>query len=172
MSETGSVALHQYLTFTLGSELFALDIGWVKEILDDKNITKIPRTPDFVRGVINVRGRAIPVVDLRLKFGMPATELATNTCVIIAEVEMQGEKVVMGALADAVQEVLELRPDDIEPAPRLGSAIDVEFIQAIGKHNSKFIIILDINKVFSPDELADVNEVGGGQQRDQLQAAA
>jgi len=143
----------QYLTFKLEDELFALDIGKVREVLDFTTITKVPQTPDYMRGVINLRGSVVPVVDLRLKFGMVMAEQTVNTCVIIVEVELEGEKVVMGAMADAVQEVLDLEPDQIEPPPRIGTKLNTEFIKGMGKHNEQFIIILDIDKVFTQGEL-------------------
>jgi purine-binding chemotaxis protein CheW len=146
----------QYLTFRLEDELFALDIGKVREVLDFTSVTKVPQTPDYMRGVINLRGSVVPVVDLRLKFGMTIAEKTVNTCVIIVEVELGGEKVVMGAMADAVQEVLDLEPDQIEPPPRIGTKLNTDFIRGMGKHLEQFIIILDIDKIFSDGELTMV----------------
>ncbi|MBU5613139.1 chemotaxis protein CheW [Geomonas azotofigens] len=151
----------QYLTFKLEDELFALDIGKVREVLDFTSITKVPQTPDYMRGVINLRGSVVPVVDLRLKFGMAMAEQTVNTCVIIVEVELEGERVVMGAMADAVQEVMDLEPDQIEPPPRIGTKLNTDFIKGMGKHNEQFIIILDIDKVFTTGELAMVQELDG-----------
>jgi len=151
----------QYLTFKLEDELFALDIGKVREVLDFTTITKVPQTPDYMRGVINLRGSVVPVVDLRLKFGLPMAEQTVNTCVIIVEVELAGERLVMGAMADAVQEVLDLEPDQIEPPPHIGSKLNTDFIKGMGKHNDDFIIILDIDKVFTTAELASFEEVEG-----------
>uniref|UniRef100_C6E2Z4 CheW protein n=1 Tax=Geobacter sp. (strain M21) TaxID=443144 RepID=C6E2Z4_GEOSM len=151
----------QYLTFKLEEELFALDIGKVREVLDFTTITKVPQTPDYMRGVINLRGSVVPVVDLRLKFGMVMAEQTVNTCVIIVEVELEGERVVMGAMADAVQEVLDLEPDQIEPPPRIGTKLNTDFIKGMGKHNDQFIIILDIDKVFTASELELAQEVEG-----------
>jgi purine-binding chemotaxis protein CheW len=144
----------QYLTFKLDGEVFAVDIAKVREVLDFTTITKVPRTPDFMRGVINLRGSVVPVVDLRLKFGMPKTERTVNTCIIITEVSVDGETIILGALADSVQEVIDLDPDHIEPAPKIGTKLRTEFIKGMGKQNDKFIILLDINRVFSTDELA------------------
>jgi len=150
----------QYLTFKLEDELFALDIGKVREVLDFTSITKVPQTPDYMRGVINLRGSVVPVVDLRLKFGKAVAEQTVNTCVIIVEVEMDGEKVVMGAMADAVQEVLDLEPDQIEPPPRIGTKLNLDFIRGMGKHADQFIIILDIDKVFTIAEVELLHEPG------------
>src|SRR5512147_2571220 len=149
----------QYLTFKLGDEVFALDIGKVREVLDLTAITKVPRTPEFMRGVINLRGSVVPVVDLRLKFGMSRTEKTVNTCIIITEVAVDNETTVLGALADSVQEVMDLEPGQIEPAPKIGTRLNTEFIKGMGKHHDQFIVILDVDKVFSADELAAVQSV-------------
>ena len=148
----------QYLTYKLGDETFALDISKVREVLDFTTVTKVPRTPEFMRGVINLRGSVVPVVDLRLKFGMTKTEKSVNTCVIIVEVNVDGETTILGALADSVQEVLDLDASHIEPAPKIGSTVYHDFIRGMGKHNEQFIIILDVDKVFSADELALVQQ--------------
>ena len=144
----------QYLTFRLGEEVFALDITQVREVLDFTPITRVPRMPEFMRGVINLRGSVVPVVDLRLKFGMAATERTLNTCIIIAEVAIGGERTLLGALADSVQEVIDLNSGQIEPPPRLGTSIHTQFIRGMGKRDEHFVIILDVDKVFSNDELA------------------
>lgn len=154
MAEIPSSNDNQYLTFTLERELFALDIGSVREVLELVNITRVPRTPDYIRGVINLRGRAVPVVDLKLKFGMGSTERTVNTCIIIVEVTLEGEATVLGALADSVQEVYEMESSQIEPAPRMGTPIKGDFIRGMGKAGEQFIIILDINRVFTSLELA------------------
>jgi len=156
MAVESIVETTQFLTFKLEDELFALDIGKVREVLDFTTITKVPQTPEYMRGVINLRGSVVPVVDMRLKFGMTGTEKTVNTCIIIVEVELDGEKVVMGAMADAVQEVLDLEPDQVEPPPRIGAKLNTDFIRGMGKHGEDFIIILDIDNVFSVDELARV----------------
>jgi len=151
----------QYLTFKLGDEVFALDITKVREVLDFTAVTKVPRTPEFMRGVINLRGSVVPVVDLRLKFGMTRTENSVNTCIIITEVTVDGDTTVLGALADSVQEVLDLDPGSIAPAPRIGTKLKTEFIKGMGKRDDRFIILLDIDKVFSTDELAMVGRHEG-----------
>jgi len=155
-----SDSTNQYLTFTLGHEVFALGISSVREVLEFTTITKVPRTPEYIRGVINLRGRAVPVVDVRLKFGMPQTERTVNTCIIIVEVQLGGEELVLGALADAVKEVMDIEPGEVEPAPRMGTSIKADFIQGIGKQNDDFIIILDIDKVFSDEELTQMTAAG------------
>jgi purine-binding chemotaxis protein CheW len=148
----------QYLTFKLGEEVFALDIAKVREVLDFTTVTKVPQTPDFMLGVINLRGSVVPVVDMRLKFGLSGMEKTVNTCIIIVEVEMDGEVVVLGALVDSVQEVIELETTQIEPPPRIGARLKTKFIKGMGKRDGYFIIILDIDRVFTTDELAIVQE--------------
>lgn len=149
----GQDSTRQYLTFMLNHEVFALEIDKVREVMDFTEVTKVPQTPDYMRGVINLRGNVVPVVDLRLKFGMGETEKTVNTCVIIAEVAVDGETVVLGAMADSVQEVLDLEDSQIEPAPRIGTRLNTDFIEGMGKHGDCFIIILDIDKCFSVDDI-------------------
>jgi purine-binding chemotaxis protein CheW len=158
MSAAGIIETTQYLTFKLDDEVFALDISKVREVLDFTTITKVPRTPEFMRGVINLRGSVVPVVDLRLKFGMSKTEKTVNTCIIITEVMVDGDTTILGTLADSVQEVMNLEPDHIEPAPKIGTKLNVEFIKGMGKQGDHFTIIIDIDKIFSTEELALVQE--------------
>jgi len=160
MSVAAMIETTQYLSFTLGDEVFALDISKVREVMDFTTVTKVPGTPEFMRGVINLRGSVVPVVDLRLKFGMSKTEKTVNTCIIIAEVPLDGDTTVIGALADSVQEVFELKTDQMEPPPRIGRRLDTEFIKGMGKCDEQFIIILDIDRVFSSGELTVVHESG------------
>jgi len=144
----------QYLTFNLDQEVFALDISKVREVLEYTSVTKVPQTPEFMKGVINLRGGVVPVVDLRLKFGMSEAEKTVNSCIIIVEIELDGESAVLGALADSVQEVHEFEQDQIEPAPKIGARLNTDFIKGMGKRDDQFIMILDIDKVFSSEELA------------------
>jgi len=158
MPATSITETTQFLTFKLGDEVFALDISKVREVLDFTTVTKVPRTPEFMRGVINLRGSVVPVVDLRLKFGMTRTESSVNTCIIITEVTVDNDTTVLGALADSVQEVLDLEPGSIAPAPKIGTKLRTEFITGMGRRDDRFIIILDIDKVFSSDELSLVKQ--------------
>jgi purine-binding chemotaxis protein CheW len=153
MSTAETVASTQYLTFQLGEEIFALNVAEVREILDFTTVTKVPRTPPFMRGVINLRGSVVPVMDLRLKFGMSAAEKTVNSCIIVVEMTMGGDNVVIGVLADAVQEVIDLEPEQIEPAPRIGTKLNMEFILGMGKHNGTFMMILDIDRIFESCDL-------------------
>ena len=154
MATTVAEQAAQYLTFRLGEEVFALDITQVREVLDYTPITRVPRMPEFMRGVINLRGAVVPVVDMRLKFGMSTTERTLNTCIIIVEVAIGGERTLLGALADSVQEVIDLNSEQIEPPPRLGTSIHTQFVRGMGKRDEHFVIILDADQVFSSDEMA------------------
>ncbi len=147
----------QYLTFKLGDEIFALDVAQVREILDYTTITKVPQTPEYMRGVINLRGSVVPVVDMRLKFGMSRTERTVNTCIQVVEVTLDNERTVLGALVDSVQEVFELEPDQVEPAPRIGTRLRTDFIKGMGKRDNQFLMILDIDKVFTVEDLAMIH---------------
>lgn len=156
MSVTGITETVQYLTFKLANEVFALEVAKVREILEFTSITKVPQTPEFMRGVINLRGSVVPVIDLRLNFGMQCTEQTVNTCIIVVEVKLEGEVIVLGLLADSVQEVVEMEPDHIEPAPHIGTKLNTDFIKGMGKIDNVFVMILNIDKVFSSDDLASV----------------
>lgn len=164
MGTSAIVNTAQYLTFKLGDEVFALDISQVREVLDFTTVTKVPRTPEFMRGVINLRGSVVPIVDMRLKFGMSKTEKTVNTCMIIVEIVLDGERLIVGALADSVQEVIELDPGQIEPPPRIGTKLNTEFIRGMGKREENFIIILEVDKIFSTDELQIVHDMKGQEQ--------
>jgi purine-binding chemotaxis protein CheW len=156
MSSSEITETRQYLTFKLGKEIFATDVAKVREVLDFTTITEIPRTPDFMSGVINLRGSVVPVVDMRLCLEMSKTERTTNTCIVVLEVMLDGEPVVIGALADSVEEVIDLEPDQIRPAPRIGTQIRTDFLKGMGKRDDQFIMILDIDRVFSADEIRTV----------------
>ena len=164
MSVASIADIRQYLTFQLSEEVFALDVSHVREILEFTTVTKVPRTPDYMRGVINLRGSVVPVLDMRLKFGMSMTEKTVNTCIIVVEVSFEGEATIIGALVDSVQEVFELEPDQIEPAPKIGTQLKTEFIKGMGKKDDRFIIMLDIDKVFSSEELSMVQGMGINEQ--------
>ena len=165
MSETAVTDTVQLLTFTLGDEVFGVDISQIREVLEYTDMTVIPQMPAFMRGVINLRGHVVPVVDLRRKFGMTEVERTVNTCVIIVEVAMgdEGETTVLGALVDSVQEVMNLEGDQIEPPPKIGINLNTEFIRGMGKQGEQFVIILDADKVFSSDEMAALQAAEGPQ---------
>lgn len=156
MSVSEITETRQYLTFRLGNEIFATDVAKVREVLDLTTITAVPRTPEFMSGVINLRGSVVPVVDLRLCFEMSKTESTRNTCIVVVDVLLENESTVIGALADSVEEVIDLEPDQIEPAPRIGTQVHTDFIRGMGKRNTQFIMILDIDRVFSAEQLAAI----------------
>lgn len=139
----------QYITFKLGDESFAINVAQVREVLELPQITKVPTAPDYMRGVVNVRGKAIPVVDLRLKFGLPSTPDTINSRIVVLELELDGETTVVGGIADSVHEVIELEGSQINPPPRIAMRWRTELIQGMGRRGEEFIIILDINKVFA-----------------------
>ncbi|HSW48889.1 MAG TPA: chemotaxis protein CheW [Bryobacteraceae bacterium] len=151
----------QYLTFKMEEEVFAVDVAKVREILDFIPATKVPGTPEFMRGVVNVRGNVVPVVDMRLKFGLTATEKTVDTCIVVMEITVDEETTVLGALVDSVEEVFEMESTSVEPPPKIGTRWRTEFIKGIGKRNNVLIIILDIDRVFSGQELETLQEAGG-----------
>ena len=153
MTVAGITETRQYLTFKLGNEVFATEVAKVREVLDFTTVTAIPRTPEFMSGVINLRGSVVPVVDLRLCLQMSKTVRTRNTCIVVVEVLLENEPIVIGALADSVEEVIDLEPDQIESPPRIGTQIRTDFIKGMGKRDAQFIMILDIDRVFSADEL-------------------
>ena len=161
MSVTEITDTRQYLTFKLGEEVYAIEVSKVREVLDFTTITKIPRTPDFMSGVINLRGNVVPVVDLRLCFEMSKTEKTVNTCIVVVEMMIEGESTIIGALADSVEEVIDLEPEHIQPAPKMGTQIRTEFIKGMGTRDAQFIMILDIDRVFSAEELSAVRTAEG-----------
>lgn len=149
----------KYLTFVLADEEYGLEILKVQEIIKMMSITQVPRTPDFVRGVINLRGKVIPVMDLRLKFSMESQETTEKTCVIVVQVTREGESVTIGIIVDEVSEVLDIAGEQIEAAPDFGTSVDTNFILGMGKIDKKVVILLDIDKVLSSGELAALGKI-------------
>lgn len=152
--------LQQYLTFMLGGETFAIGILSIKEIIEYGLLTEVPRMPDFIRGVINLRGAVVPVIDLGARFGKRPASVSRRTCVVIIEVEHEGEQQVVGVMVDAVNEVLDIAPEQIEPAPNFGANIRADFISGMGKVDGKFVIILNVNHVLSLDEMSSLAGMG------------
>jgi len=163
MSEKNVKEAIQYLTFRLDDEIFAVNVNHVHEVLDWTSITAVPRAPDFMRGVINVRGSVVPVADLRLKFGMTETVKSINTRIIVMELMIEGEATILGIMADAVKEVIELEPEQIEKTPKVGSRWKTEYILGIGKSSHHFIILLDMERIFSSSETALMEESSLGE---------
>jgi purine-binding chemotaxis protein CheW len=170
------IETNQYLTFTLGDEDFALDIGKVREVLDYTTITKVPRMPAYLRGVINLRGNVVPVIDLRYKLGMGAITQSVDTCIVIVEIMIDDELTPMGALADSVKEVINLDPELISSPPKLGIKISNEFLRGMGRRDDKFLIILDIDRVLTTNEMevvqrsSEAHHIGVGGQAVEFQS--
>lgn len=144
---------NSYLTFKIGDELFASHVSNVNNIVEASKITKVTESPEYMRGVINLRGTVLPVVDLRIKFGMPETEFTTNTCILVTEILQDNNLVQVGALVDSVQEVLELKDEQILPPPTMGNNKTAKFIKGISRPSEEFIMILDMEVVFNVDEV-------------------
>jgi purine-binding chemotaxis protein CheW len=146
-------AAAQFLTFTLGDEVFAMDIRTVREIIQHGPMTTVPLMPDFVRGVINLRGAVVPVIDLQARFGRPPADIGKKTCIVIFDTLREGERVELGLLVDAVSEVIDIAPDAIEPPPNFGTTVRRDFIRGMGKVSDRFLIIIE------PDRALDVNDM-------------
>lgn len=148
----------QYLTFTLGEEVFAMDIRTVREIIQYGPMTTVPLMPGFVRGVINLRGAVVPVIDLQARFGRPAAKIGKKTCIVIFDAVRDGERVELGLLVDAVSEVIDIPLEQIEPPPNFGASVRRDFISGMGKVASRFVIILEPDKAFDVNEMAQLCE--------------
>jgi purine-binding chemotaxis protein CheW len=146
----------QYLTFSLSGGEYAIAVLRVREIIEHETVTRVPSTPAFLRGVINLRGSVVPVVDLARKFRLAESPVTKRTCIVIVEVEAEPGRLVMGVLADAVNQVVEFRPEDIEPPPSFGAPVRVDFLKGLGKLGAEFVLILDTDRVLSAGELTDV----------------
>lgn len=144
----------QYLTFSLGQEMFAIGILDIREIIEYRGITTVPMVPAFVRGVINLRGAVVPVIDLAARFGRPSSEITRRTCIVIIELDNEGEQQVLGIVVDAVSAVLEIPDSQIEPAPAFGARIRTDFIAGMGKVDERFVILLNTQNVLAVDEMA------------------
>lgn len=147
-----------YLTFKLGEETFAANVSKVLNILEMTRITEVPQAPKYMKGVINLRGAVLPVIDTKVKFGMGNTEFTTNTCILVLEIEIDQESIQVGAIVDSVQEVLEIEDEQIQPPPSIGTKYRSEFIEGMVKVDEEFIMVLDMDKVFSADELSLLKE--------------
>ena len=153
-----SIEPAQYLTFMLAQEQFAIGILGIKEIIEYHGLTEVPMMPPCVRGVINLRGAVVPVLDLLARFGRPSSETSKRTCVVIVEIEGVEDKHVVGLLVDAVNEVLDIAPSDIEPPPSFGARIRSDFLQGVGKVKGKFVLLLDVDRALSLDEIGQFGD--------------
>jgi purine-binding chemotaxis protein CheW len=155
---TDQSEIRTYLSFKLSEEVFAINVSKVLNILEMKTITKVPKTPNYMKGVINLRGTVLPVVDLRIKFALPEKDNTVDTSIIVLSIEKDNENIMIGILVDAVREVLEFKSDEIAPSPTIGTKYNAGFIEGMWRVGENFIMILDIDKVFSIDEIIDFKE--------------
>ena len=156
MSDTNIAKITSYLTFKLGDEEFAAHVSKVLNILELTKITEVPKSPNYMTGVINLRGSVLPVIDTRIKFGMTPTEFTPSTCIVVMDIDLEGESVHVGALVDSVQAVVEIEHDQIMPPPSLGNKYRSEFIEGVANLNDKFVMILNMDEVFSSEDLIDL----------------
>lgn len=155
-----AVRAGKFLTFELGDEAFALEISKVQEIIGMLPVTRVPKLPDFVRGVINLRGKVIPVIDLRRKFGFDAMEDTERTCIIVSQINRNDRQVITGILVDEVCEVLDIEADRIDASPDFGTAVDTDFIPGMGRLDDQVVMLLDVDKVLSGGEVVAVEQIG------------
>lgn len=156
MKQEKQTETKSYLTFKLGDEQFGVHVSQVLNILEMTSLTKVPKSPHYMKGVINLRGQVLPVIDTRLKFGMKETEYTQNTCIIVMDLEMEGETVDIGAIADEVLSVIEIEASQVEPPPSLGAKYNSEFIYGMAKVEDEFVMLLDMQRVLSSEEIADI----------------
>ena len=150
--------VQQYLTFMIAGEEYAISLLKVKEIIEYDTVTPVPKTPEWVRGVINLRGSVVPVIDLAVKFRLPASVAGRLTCIVITEVACGGEATIMGVMADSVRQVIDLKPEDVEHPPAFGTRVKVDYLLGMARSGKKFCLILNTEKVLSTDELLEVSE--------------
>jgi purine-binding chemotaxis protein CheW len=148
-----------YLTFTLDGELYAVNVSRVREVLECSKITRLPRAAAYMKGIINLRGSSVPVIDLRMKFGLPEAVSQNEASIVVMELTSAEGTIVVGALADDVHEVLEIPQASVEPAPRFGTRLAATYIQGLARRNDDFIVILDVDRVFNEDEADDLARV-------------
>jgi purine-binding chemotaxis protein CheW len=161
----------QYLTFTLADDEYAISVLRVKEIIKHDTVTQVPATPAWVRGVVNLRGGAVPVVDLAVKFGMPERQVTPRTCIVVVETTLNGKEAVMGLMADAVNQVFDINASDIQAAPAFGTRVRVDYLKGMGRSGTKFVLLLDVDKVLSADELIaalPAEDVSGEEEPEEL----
>ncbi|KGE72046.1 chemotaxis protein CheW [Spirochaeta lutea] len=154
----------QYLTFTLDGDEYAVEVTQVREVLEMTELTKIPRMPGWMKGVINIRGSVVPVVDLRTRFGMPEIQLTMDSRIVVMDIQAGEDQLVLGCLADSVQEVITLPGEQIDPPPRMGTRLDSDFITGVGKRDDQFIILLNMSRVFTQDDYLELGQTKAGSQ--------
>jgi len=162
----------QYLTFLLANEEYAIGILKVKEIIEYDTVTTVPKTPKWVRGVINLRGAVVPVVDLAIKFGLELKPVTKTTCIVIVETQFESQNTTIGILVDAVSQVMELATEDLQPVPEFGTRVKVDYLLGMAQLGKKFALLLDVDKVLSTDELLHLNGVASSAEEGQAAEAA
>ncbi len=148
-----------YLSFRIGTEIFATSVSYVVNILEMTKITRVPKSAKYIKGVINLRGNVLPVLDSRIKFGLPETEYTTNTCILVLDIKVKKDLVKLGAIVDSVNEVLELSSSDIEPPPSIGTSFKSDILIGIANKNDTFIMLIDPAKVFTDDEIINIQDI-------------
>jgi purine-binding chemotaxis protein CheW len=161
LKEKEDVVQKQYLTFFLSGEEYAVNIQRIKEIIEYTTVTKVPKVPEWIRGVINLRGSVVPIIDLSVRFGLGERPVTKTTCIVVLEVEQDSERTVIGVIVDAVNQVIDLTPDDIEEPPSFGTRVRLDYLFGMGKLGKKFALILNIDRVLSNSELLTVSAVQG-----------
>jgi len=165
MDKGEEVSDRQFLSFQVAGEEYAVGILRVREIIEYGVVTRVPTTPPWVRGVFNLRGGVVPVIDLAVKFGLPQSETTSRTCIVIVEARLGDETALMGVVADAVSQVMELGPDDVEPPPPFGTRVRIDYLHGMAQAGRKFVLLLDLDRVLSTDELVGVAESARGAER-------
>ncbi len=158
MEQKKQTETKSYLTFKLGEEQFGVHVGQVLNILEMTSITRVPKTPGYMKGVINLRGKVLPIIDARLKFGMEETEYTNNTCIIVMDLEMDSKTIDIGTIVDEVLSVVEIKTSQIEPPPSIGTKFNSEFIYGMAKVEEEFIMLIDMQKVLSSEEMINIAE--------------
>lgn len=149
-----------YLTFSLGKDHFALDVSHVEKILEKQPVTEVPKAPEYMLGVFNLRGEVIPLIDTRMKFGLESSKNINSSCILVINIDSEGEKIKLGVLVDNVNEVVKYENDQIMPLPTVGKQKNTEFIQGVMKIEDRFILLLNADKIFSVDEIVDLKFEG------------
>ena len=151
-----NVTTSSYLSFKLGEEIFAANVNKVLNILELVRITEVPKSPPYIKGVINLRGDVLPVVDTRIKFGLPPAKVTKHTCILVMDINLEGEELKIGALVDGVLEVMEIEDENLQPSPTIGDKYKTEFIKSMAEFKDQFIMILDVDNVFTSNEILDL----------------
>jgi len=159
MNNTNEKEISSYLSFQIGTEIFAANVSHVINILEMTKITRVPKSPSYMKGVINLRGSVLPVLDTRLKFNLPETDYTTNTCILVLEIYSKNEIIRIGAIVDSVQEVLDITSQEIQQPPSLGTKFKTDILNGMVKKDDNFIMILDINKVFADEEIINIKDI-------------